>query len=296
MIVRSHRKTNFTIISNMGMDDTRLSLKAKGLLAYLLTKPDNWQVNDRHLSSIGPDGRSAIQAALKELEATRYLVREKYQDEKGQWLWRSTVYDEPWTENPATENQHESSVKYRKKNRLPVAGKSVAGKSSHIISTDVTNTEKKEEVNNTSLPDSKDDALPSEITTTKQPDTKNERPRDIMFDRLVWIVGIDPDVITSEKRGELNQTLGILRKAGYNADHLTTFWNDYWKQDWRRKKDPTRRPSIQEVRNEIGKVRKDDLIDPIPDKFKPPKMEKDPLVIDPFTGKTMRYSETKTIG
>lgn len=104
MIVRAKRKTNFTIISNVGMNDERLSLKAKGMLAYLLTKPDNWQVSDRHLATIGPDGRSAVQAALKELETFGYLVRKQCRNEQGQWAYVSYIYDEPWSEKPWTEN------------------------------------------------------------------------------------------------------------------------------------------------------------------------------------------------
>lgn len=103
MIKRARRPSNFTIISNVGMNDERLSLKAKGLLAYLLTKPDNWQVSDRQLSTIGPDGRSAVQAALKELEEYKYLVRRKVRAADGTLHWESTIYDEPWPDFPATE-------------------------------------------------------------------------------------------------------------------------------------------------------------------------------------------------
>jgi len=42
-IVRAKRKTNFTIIGNTGLKDKRLSLKAKGLLAYMLSLPDDWK-------------------------------------------------------------------------------------------------------------------------------------------------------------------------------------------------------------------------------------------------------------
>jgi hypothetical protein len=101
-IIRAKRKTNYTIMSNVGLEDNRLSLKAKGMLAYLLSKPDNWQVSDRQLSTIGPDGRTAVQAALKELETYGYLNRTRVRREDGTFCGQSIVYDEPWSENPAT--------------------------------------------------------------------------------------------------------------------------------------------------------------------------------------------------
>ncbi len=132
MIVRAKRKTNFTIISNVGMNDERLSLKAKGMLAYLLTKPDNWQVSDRHLATIGPDGRSAVQAALKELETFGYLVRKRARNEQGQWSYVSYIYDEPWSEKPWTENP--ATVNPSTENPAKV--------STEVVSTEVTKRER----------------------------------------------------------------------------------------------------------------------------------------------------------
>jgi hypothetical protein len=102
MIVRAKRNTNYTMMSNVGLNDERLSLKAKGMLAHLLSKPDNWNVSDRQLCTIGPDGRAAVQAALKELETCGYLLRERVRNEDGTFTWVSTVYDEPRLGYPAT--------------------------------------------------------------------------------------------------------------------------------------------------------------------------------------------------
>jgi DnaD/phage-associated family protein len=101
VIIRAKRKTNFTIISNVGMNDERLSFKAKGLLAYLLTKPDDWRVNERHLETVGPDGVTAVRAALKELELCGYLQRDRERDDQGLFVWTSIVYDEPCVDNPS---------------------------------------------------------------------------------------------------------------------------------------------------------------------------------------------------
>lgn len=103
-IVRAKRQTNFTIMSNTGLNDDRLSFKARGVLAYLLSKPDNWRVNGRALANHGPDGRTAVQSALKELEEYGYLKRERSHSTDGTWEWLSFVYDEPCADYPCAEN------------------------------------------------------------------------------------------------------------------------------------------------------------------------------------------------
>ena len=77
MIVRNPTKERYTVISNQALEDPRLSLKAKGLLAYLLTKPDGWTVVVAHLVKQSNDGRHAVDQALKELERYGYIIRTK---------------------------------------------------------------------------------------------------------------------------------------------------------------------------------------------------------------------------
>lgn len=95
-IIRLHKTEKYSItINRYGLEDSRLSLKAKGLLAYLMTKPDDWRVNSRHLAAIGPDGRSAVLNALDELGEFGYFTRKKFKDEKGRWQWEQVLHDTP---------------------------------------------------------------------------------------------------------------------------------------------------------------------------------------------------------
>ena len=75
MIVRHPHETSYTVVHNQTLTDTRLSWKARGLLAYLLSKPDNWTVIVASLVKEAPDGRAAVLTALGELEANGYLIR-----------------------------------------------------------------------------------------------------------------------------------------------------------------------------------------------------------------------------
>lgn len=95
MIVRRPRYHRFTILPNEALNDERLSWKARGLLAFLLSKPDHWRTTSAHLAKVAPDGRDAVRAGLTELEDAGYLVRRKYRDERGRWKQDTYVYDNP---------------------------------------------------------------------------------------------------------------------------------------------------------------------------------------------------------
>jgi hypothetical protein len=67
----------FTRINNEALNDTRLSFKARGILAYLLTKPEDWTFDISRVSrASNPDGVKSVTSGLKELEDLGYLIRE----------------------------------------------------------------------------------------------------------------------------------------------------------------------------------------------------------------------------
>lgn len=99
-IRRAKRRTNFTMISNVGLRDKNLSFKAKGLLAYMLSLPDDWVFYETELVKHSTDGLASIKTGLKELQDNGYLIRKRERNEKGQlkstdWV----VNDEPIFEN-----------------------------------------------------------------------------------------------------------------------------------------------------------------------------------------------------
>ena len=79
------------------LEDNRLSMKAKGILAYLLTKPNNWKVIVADIVKHCKDGKSAIYAGLKELKENGYYKKEEIRSEDGSRIvrWESTVYEVP---------------------------------------------------------------------------------------------------------------------------------------------------------------------------------------------------------
>lgn len=107
-IRRSARKqSNFTIIDNT-VFTSGLSFRAMGLLAYLLSKPDHWEVSVTQLvrhakGTAKPDGRDAVYAMLSELIEKRFVVREQLRNERGQAAGTDyVVYDIPQDGGPVT--------------------------------------------------------------------------------------------------------------------------------------------------------------------------------------------------
>jgi len=112
-IIRVTKQKNFSIISNIPLNDTVLSFKAKGLWAYLMSKPDDWTIYTKQLTSAGPDGRDAIYSGMKELVQAGYMTREHVRDEAGKIMGLEyQIYEEravnaailPETDNPDTVN------------------------------------------------------------------------------------------------------------------------------------------------------------------------------------------------
>ena len=83
----------YVIIQNKALEDTRLSWKARGLLAYLLTRPKNWEVNSEQLASISPCGPTAVRAGLRELEKAGYAELKFFGGETGGSGW--IIYELP---------------------------------------------------------------------------------------------------------------------------------------------------------------------------------------------------------
>ena len=112
MIIRTVKDKNYSVINNTVLRDERLSWRARGIAAFLLTQPDNWTINSDYIWKKGIEGRDAVRNALKELEEANYIHRRKQQDKEGKWTTElaltevpTTEYQKPTPENQSSENQ-----------------------------------------------------------------------------------------------------------------------------------------------------------------------------------------------
>ena len=82
-IIRAPRRKRFLIIDQRIIEDTRLSWASRGLLAYLLSRPDNWKVLIKDLQNRGDLGRDGIYSLLKELRRFGYVHYRPTRDDQG---------------------------------------------------------------------------------------------------------------------------------------------------------------------------------------------------------------------
>ena len=83
VVFRVVKTKNYTMMSNQHLKEKRLTLKAKGLMSVMLSLPENWDYTLRGLSAISKEGVDAISEAVKELERSGYVIRNRKRDERG---------------------------------------------------------------------------------------------------------------------------------------------------------------------------------------------------------------------
>jgi len=93
---RKNRENPYVMLDKTGLHDQRLSWKAKGLHAYLMSLPDDWTIYITELTKHTKDGRDSTRAAFKELELAGYVTNEAIRNSKGRIeKWEKIVYEQP---------------------------------------------------------------------------------------------------------------------------------------------------------------------------------------------------------
>jgi len=236
-ILRIKKRDNpFVQIDHRPLTDESLSWKAKGLLAYLLTKPDHWETRVTDLVRRGADGESAVRSGLDELITAGYI--ERTQERRSDGTYAPTEYivhelpitsphsDYPHADKPHVEN-HLDSNKYSSNSRY---------------------------ASDETTPEEPTPQPPSEPTKKAAPEPTNGKTANpkAMFSALAKLCGIDLRVLTSAQRGLLNQTESILRNEARAGPHDLAAFGEWWHtNDWRGKKGDVPRP--QQVREEWAK-------------------------------------------
>jgi hypothetical protein len=117
-------------------EDNRLSFEARGVLGYILVKPDDWRINVTDLMKQGDMGRDKTYRILNELIETGYCERVELRD-RGRIVGYDYLINEepctekplpdfPYTAKPLTENQDHTNKEVplkKKETKEEVAGK-----------------------------------------------------------------------------------------------------------------------------------------------------------------------------
>ncbi len=95
MIIKRIKKRGFVIVDNKLARDKKLSLKAKGLMLFLLSLPDNWEIRISVLKNQMLEGRDSISSGINELVKGSYVRKTKYRKENGQFAIEYIVTEFP---------------------------------------------------------------------------------------------------------------------------------------------------------------------------------------------------------
>lgn len=121
-IIRVEKKVNYVVLNKDFLQDVNLSWKAKGLLSYLFSLPDNWQIYIEELSRHSKDGVDSTSSALRELIGYGYITRERVRNQKGQLKnYLYTVHEMPESiDNTKSEPKREKPILGKPRQEKPI--------------------------------------------------------------------------------------------------------------------------------------------------------------------------------
>jgi hypothetical protein len=108
-VIRVIKNKNYTTISNQLFKSKGISLKAKGLMGYLLSLPNDWNLSINGIVACSKEGRRAIGNIINELIAAGYIERNQVR-KNGKFIgYDYFVFEQPKrpfadTDNADTQN------------------------------------------------------------------------------------------------------------------------------------------------------------------------------------------------
>ena len=129
MILRVEKRERYVVLDKGFLNNPKLSLKEKGLLAIMLSKPNDWKFTEKELANTSTDGITAVRKAIQNLIKYGYIER-KQKKEHGRYagyeyivretpmLSSTTVCEKPFSENLKTENPKTENRTLLNNNRL----------------------------------------------------------------------------------------------------------------------------------------------------------------------------------
>ncbi len=128
-INRVNKSENYFVAPNGVFNDTNLSWEARGIMGYLLSKPNGWECRNYDLVNQSLAGKHVIQRVMKELETAGYIYRRRVSKGRkkggaGTIEWVTEIYESP-----------ELNTFLRQPNN-PTVRNSAGRKQGHIVSTD----------------------------------------------------------------------------------------------------------------------------------------------------------------
>lgn len=97
-VFRVQKSKNYTVMSNYHLKDKNLSFKAKGMLSFMLSLPDDWDYSLSGLTAVSKEGIRSIRSILTELKENKYLEIRESRNLKGNFEYEYLIYERPYNQ------------------------------------------------------------------------------------------------------------------------------------------------------------------------------------------------------
>lgn len=218
-IIRVRKEEKYSVIANSVLQDSNLSWEARGVMAYLLSKPDGWQCRNYDLINQGPAGKHIIRRVLKELQEAGYIRR--YQKSDGHKIeWITEIYESPELNTTSRNTEFLPAEE-------PTGGNSASRESGHIVSTDSNN--------NGQLVNK--DINRENFSKTEKDDLNT------LADTVADTCNLDIDTASAPTRKAIKDITLRLYNKKVTATDLNEFKDWWYTNDWRGKKNQPPTPA-----------------------------------------------------
>ncbi|MFJ7663931.1 DnaD domain protein [Lysinibacillus sp. NPDC097162] len=135
-IIRVAKNNNYVVMNRTALNDNRLSWKAKGIMAYMLSMPDDWIFHMKELVTHSTDGERAFRAGFKELQDYGYITRKPVREGQRITRWETIVHEVPQVKEDSllcgivhVENEEVQNVQVQNSRVLNINNNQVLNKS-----------------------------------------------------------------------------------------------------------------------------------------------------------------------
>ena len=94
-IIRVEKNSNYVVMNRTALQDKNLSWKAKGIMAHMLSMPDDWVFYMSEILKYSTDGEASFRSGFKELTERGYVKRYPVREGSRIISWKTVVYESP---------------------------------------------------------------------------------------------------------------------------------------------------------------------------------------------------------
>lgn len=147
--VVKNRDNPYVMMDKRPLENPKLSWRAKGMLAYLLSRPDTWTVRLQDLLNRSPDGDYIVRQTIRELAKAGHMRKRVIHRDHGrgaaQWIW--DVFESPDLQLREDQQVKDREIEHQQvEDRVIINNDSVSKKETETDNEDDVPTEKDEAI------------------------------------------------------------------------------------------------------------------------------------------------------